>query len=144
MSPFSTLLRKFRESHNLRQKDLAEILGYEQSYVSALELGSKGPPTSEFVDRLIAALMLSEDQASEIRDALEASQRKLQIPCDASMSVYLLFHELRKQLNSLHPRQVEAMLAILRLSSLLKTPDSFGDQKSRRRSVLTGTEEAPM
>lgn len=144
MNPFSTVLRRIREDHGLRQKALAEMLGYEQSYVSALELGSKGPPTPEFVERFIAALMLNEDQASEIRDAVEASQRKIQIPFDASPSVYFLFHELRQQIDSLHPRQVEAMLAILRLSASMKAPDRSFIKKSRCQTVMTGAEEAPM
>lgn len=38
--------------HGVRQVELAERIGYEQSYISALEAGAKGPPTPEFIDRL--------------------------------------------------------------------------------------------
>ena len=120
------------------------MLGYEQSYLSALELGSKGPPTPEFVDRLVVALKLNDDETAKLKEAVEASQRKIQIPFDASPSVYFLFHELRQQIDSLHPCQVEAMLAILRLSASMKVPDRSSIQKSRCLTVMTGAEEAPM
>ena len=37
MSPFSRLLAETRRRNGLRQIDLAELLGYEQTYLSALE-----------------------------------------------------------------------------------------------------------
>ena len=49
MSPFSHFLHELRLQHQIRQSELAELLGYEQSYISALEVGIKGPPTDEFV-----------------------------------------------------------------------------------------------
>ncbi|PYE26357.1 helix-turn-helix protein [Paraburkholderia silvatlantica] len=58
MSPFSILLHEFRLRCNLRQSDLAERLGYEQSYLSSLEVGRKGRPTREFVLKLVEALNL--------------------------------------------------------------------------------------
>jgi predicted transcriptional regulator len=45
MSPFSHFLHELRLQHQIRQSELAELLGYEQSYISALEVGIKGPPT---------------------------------------------------------------------------------------------------
>ena len=50
MSPFSHFLHELRLRHQIRQSELAELLGYEQSYISALEIGAKGPPTEEFVE----------------------------------------------------------------------------------------------
>lgn len=61
MSPFAHLLHNLQMRHNIRQSELAERLGYEQSYISALEIGLKGPPGPDFVDRLIAALELVGD-----------------------------------------------------------------------------------
>ena len=54
MSPFSQLLAETRRRHGLRQIDLAELLGYEQTYLSALEVGAKGPPTA-VMDRMLEA-----------------------------------------------------------------------------------------
>ena len=58
MSPFSESLHSIRVRHGLRQVELAKLVGYEQSYISALEVGLKGPPTDEFVERLTAAIPL--------------------------------------------------------------------------------------
>lgn len=118
-------------------------MGYEQSYVSALEVGSKGPPTEEFVSRLIAVLGLDEADIDLLRDAVEASQRKFQIPNDAPLSVFTLCHELRKQIDRLNPLQIEAILAILRLSNSLKEPvGSFSSGSRYRKSALQ--KEVPM
>lgn len=47
-SPFATFLRTLRVRSGMRQHELAKQLGYEQAYVSALELGNK-PPSEEFL-----------------------------------------------------------------------------------------------
>ncbi|MDE1712018.1 helix-turn-helix transcriptional regulator (plasmid) [Chromobacterium amazonense] len=59
MSPFSKYLHQLRISYGVRQVKLAEWLGYEQSYISALEIGTKEPPTAEFVQRLRELIDLS-------------------------------------------------------------------------------------
>lgn len=136
MSPFSILFRHTRDKSGLRQKDLAELLGYEQSYVSAVEIGTKGPPTPEFVQKLISVLALNEVEARQLWEAMDASQRKIQIPSDAPEGVFLLGYELRKQIDHLHPSQVEAMLAILRLSTAMKVVEPAGLQNARRRKAI--------
>lgn len=66
----------------IRQAELAELVGYEQSYISALVVGLKGPPTPEFIARLIRALSLSPSEQQDLHTAVEASQRKLIIEAD--------------------------------------------------------------
>lgn len=41
MSPFSHFLHELRMRYDIRQVELAETMGYEQSYISALEVGIK-------------------------------------------------------------------------------------------------------
>lgn len=144
MSPFSKLFRKIREKTGLRQKDLAERLGYEQSYLSAVEIGTKGPPTPEFVQKLISVLALNDDEAWQLWEATNASQRKIQIPSDAPEGVFLLGYELRKQINHLHPSQVEAILAILRLPAAMKVAEPAGIQKGGRQKAAIREQEAQM
>jgi len=67
---------------------------------------------------------------------MEASQRKIQIPSDAPEGVFLLGYELRKQIDHLHPSQVEAMLAILRISTAMKVVEPAGLQNAGRRKAL--------
>ena len=68
MSPFAKLLRDYRIKSGLRQKELADLLGYEQSYLSALELGLKGPPNREFAGQLIRVLELDEEEQITLRE----------------------------------------------------------------------------
>jgi transcriptional regulator with XRE-family HTH domain len=78
LSPFSERLRALRLRYGVRQKDLAEAMGFEQSYVSALELGIKGPPSRDFVDRLARYLRLSADElAGLLSDAQIRVMREL-------------------------------------------------------------------
>jgi len=109
MSPFATAFRDLRIACGLRQAEFAARLGFEQSYISAIELGTKGPPASDFVNRLVERLELGDDWKSRLFSALDESQRKIVLPSEASEEVYRLFNELRRQVGTLHPVQVELM-----------------------------------
>lgn len=115
MSPFSTAFRELRIFCGLRQAEFAARLGYEQSYVSAIEVGTKGPPTTNFVMRLVNCFELDEVWQTRLLDSLEMSQRKIILPSEAPEDVYRMFNELRRQLNNLHPAQVELIQVALRL-----------------------------
>lgn len=144
MSPFSSLLHDLRKRFNISQKTLGELTGYEQGYVSALELGVKGPPTSEFLQKLISALSLSEEDACRIRDAVETSRYKILIRKDAPESIFLMCNELRQQLDHLHPGQIEAIRAVLRLSPSLKEPEPSVDHRFCHQKTDPRREEAAM
>lgn len=45
MSPFAHFLHDLRMRYGIRQRDLAERMGYETGYFSALEVGIKGTTT---------------------------------------------------------------------------------------------------
>lgn len=62
MNPFACLLHTIRMQRGIRQTELSDLIGYEQTYISALEIGKKGPPTPEFVERLITALDLKGEE----------------------------------------------------------------------------------
>lgn len=140
MSPFSHLLHDLRMRYEIRQSELAEMLGYEQSYISALEIGVKGPPTPEFVEKLVSALALSEDEKQEVHDAVDASQRKLVAGPDTPRDVYWMLKDLREQLDVLHPIQLKMIRAALDLKG------KFTDQQPEpvRRIKRRRKEEARM
>lgn len=98
---------------------MADKLGYEQSYISAIELGIKGPPSPDFIDTLITRLELDEVWQARVAHSLEESQRKMILPNEASEDVYRMFNELRRQLETLHPAQVELIEMALRLPNEL-------------------------
>jgi transcriptional regulator with XRE-family HTH domain len=113
MSPFSQCLIKLRTRYSLRQGELASLLGYEQSYISALEVGLKGPPKLEFVERLSEVLPLSSDEKQTLYESLDASQRKFTIDLDAREDVYWMFRDLRKCLPELSEAQVRVIREIV-------------------------------
>lgn len=119
----------------IRQAELAELVGYEQSYISALEVGLKGPPTQEFITRLIQALSLSPAEQRHLHTAVEASQRKLIIEADTSQDIYWLLKDLRDQVNFLSPVQIRMMRDLLGMKDALakELPDPV--RRLKRRSA---------
>ena len=106
MSPFAKALRAIRVERKLRQKDAAEMLGYEQSYLSALETGAKGPPKKEFIERLSRVYGLNESERSTMEDALSQSKRTLVLPKNASADEFHLLRKLKNQAGRLQQRQI--------------------------------------
>lgn len=135
MSPFGYQLNLLRLEHGLRQTDLAELLGYEQTYLSALELGTKGPPSTEFVTRLIHALALDKESASLLMRARENSNRHIVIPADAPKAVFEACNELRRQLDYLHPAQVDMILRVLRMPLELQVKPKDEARRIKRRKL---------
>ena len=117
MSPFSILLHEFRLRSNLRQSDLAEKLGYEQSYLSSLEVGRKGRPTREFVLKLVEAFGLRDHDAEELLQAWEDSCRTIEIPADAPRALYEALNEIRRAMDHLRPAQIEIFRQTARMTS---------------------------
>ena len=134
MSPFSRSLHNLRTSRNIRLADLAVMVGYDQTYISALEVGLKGPPTQEFVDRLAAALELSPEDEADLYAAADASQRKLVIDSDVPHEVYVLLNRLRTSLPDLTPTQVRVITEVLNLKPVNEdTWEPTGHSSARRR-----------
>jgi len=133
MSPFAHLLHELRMRNSIRQGDLAELIGYEQSYVSALEVGIKGPPPPEFINKLILALELPPAEQNKLHNAVAASQRKLVIDVDAPQEVYLLMAELQQQLPALHPAQVRMIREVLSMREVLAEPLPEPIRRLKRR-----------
>jgi len=119
---------------NVRQVDLAEQMSYEQSYISALEVGTKGPPTPEFLARLAAVLSLSEDERKRLDLVVGASQRKVVIDADKPQEIFWMFKELRDQLDFLTSSQVRAIREVLRITSDAKQTLHEPMRRLRRRN----------
>lgn len=139
MSPFSHFLHELRLQHQIRQSELAELLGYEQSYISVLEVGIKGPPTEEFVQKLITILALPLSAQLELKEAVASSSRKLSIPADSPQSHYLMLKALRDQFDNLHPLQVKMIQDALAMRGSLvdPQPEPVLRIKRRRREEAT-------
>jgi len=141
MSPFASYLRELRCRRGLKQKDAAELLGYEQSYISALERSAKGPPKQDFVTRLIRALKLSAAERVELEEVLRKSKRQVSLPCSASAEEYELLRELEPQLGRLHPVQIKMIRQVLALPqvSFMTAPEQGNVTHSSRETGATMT-----
>lgn len=126
MSPFAEALRALRVTRNLRQKDAAELLGYEQSYLSALETGAKGPPKHDFIERLTRGYALDNFERMALEEALSQSTRTLVLPKDASADEFQILKKLKKQAGRLQKRQITLINIALDLGEC-----SVGDQEQK-------------
>ena len=88
-------------------------MGYDQGYISGLELGRKGPPTTEFVSKLIKAMDLDENEQAALRQSVEESQRKYVLPGDAPTEIYRMVRKLWEELENLESAQIRAITEIL-------------------------------
>lgn len=140
MSPFSSFLQALRKRYNLRQSELAAAMGYDQSLISGLEQGFKGPPTEQFVESLINTMKLEPAELHDLRCAVEASNRKLVIDADAPQDLYLFLKELREELPQLSPSTLQCLRTVLHHGR--NATDEF--DKPIRRSRRPSTEEAAM
>jgi transcriptional regulator with XRE-family HTH domain len=133
MSPFAHYLHELRLKHGIRQTELAELLGYEQSYISALEIGTKGPPTPEFLVKLARAFEMDDAERRELQHVAEASQRKLALDTESPQGLYWMLYELRQQVDKLHPAQVQMIRDILKLKGSLMHPEPEPLRRIKRR-----------
>ncbi len=140
MSPFSQSLISLRSRYGIRQGELAEMVGYEQSYISALEVGLKGPPTIELVERICDGLSLSPEERQKLHEARDASQRKFTIDLDTREDVYWMFKDLREYLSELSEAQVRVIREIVRF----RDPQKPQIIRSMRRTKRHKVEEAAM
>lgn len=126
--------------HGIRQNELAELIGYDQTYISALEVGLKGPPTQEFVDKLITGLGLSLADAWQVRAAAEASDRKLVLEADSHTDIYLMLAALRRRVPDLHPAQARLIRELVELPDSIRQNETEPVKRLKRRR----SEEAKM
>ncbi len=141
MSPFAMTLRELRATKRLRQSEVAELLGYEQTYISALEVGIKGPPPEVFLERAVRVFDLDEAWEKRLREAHVASQRRIVIPADAPESVYRMVNELRQQIDRLHPAQIELIRVALNFTLAIAVEPASTERLRRRMSNKDRKEE---
>lgn len=120
MTPFAQCFQALRRRHKIRQADLAKLLGYTASHVSAVALGIRAP-TQEFIERIQAALPLSEAELEEMQRAASASRRGFLIEPGAPVEVYWLVERLRQNIGRLQPEQIKVIECVLGMEVLPQT-----------------------
>jgi transcriptional regulator with XRE-family HTH domain len=131
-SPFSLFLKTLRLRNGQRQSEMAEVLGYEQAYISAIELGTK-PPSKEFLNRLTATYLNDRDQAEMLKE-IQESKRRYVLPVEVPTDTYRLCSELWRKIDRLHPAQINAIREVLRLDELMADTRYVRSERIRRRA----------
>lgn len=76
MTPFGQKIRYWRKKMGRTQQQQAELMGVSKAYISALENGARGQPSSALVDQLCAWLGLIWDDAEELKRLAALSHPK--------------------------------------------------------------------
>lgn len=79
MTPLGAKLRALREARGISLKEMAAALNVSSAYLSALEHGKRGQPTSFLLHRMIAYFNVIWDEAEELQRLAEISDPKVTI-----------------------------------------------------------------
>ena len=124
MFPFAYQLKKIRTERQLQQKTMAEIIGCEQSYLSALETDSKVPPQKVKLLQLLKKLDLSFEDEALLLISAENSKRSIRLPLKAQSQLFEVCHLLENQLPTISAIQLELISLALRIN-----PNEMGAPK---------------
>ena len=91
MTPFGLKMREWRRQKSLTQQQQAEFLGVSKAYISALETGARGRPSSVVVDQICVWLGLIWDDAEELKRLASLSHPKppIDVRNQTAEAVYL-------------------------------------------------------
>lgn len=134
-SPFSVFFRDLRLRHGLSQQEIADQLGYEQGYISAIELGKKSP-SEALLKKLAKAMNLSERDQEALSQAVKESKRKFVLPNEVPTDTYRLCSELWDKIDRLYPAQIRAIRELIRIDE-----EMAGQPRYLARRVRRGTKE---
>lgn len=79
MTPLGAKLRALRQARGISLKEMAAALNVSSAYLSALEHGRRGQPTSFLLHRIIAFFNIIWDEAEELQRLAEISDPKVTI-----------------------------------------------------------------
>jgi len=117
MTPFGTYLEHLRRSRRMQQKQLADLMGINPCYVSTLERGRKGPPSTAVLKRLINNLNLSREEQERLWHSVELSEMTFRLPEGMSQDEFEMVHDLKRHLGTLSGDQVLIIRKVLGLGS---------------------------
>lgn len=114
MTPFGKRLRELRAQRGLRLKDMAGSLGVSAAYLSALEHGNRGRPSSGFVQQISAYFNLAWDDVDELKRLAELSHPRIVVDtAGLSPKATELANRLAETIGRLDEETIEQLLAEL-------------------------------
>ena len=133
MSPFADALRQLRFARGMRQQELADRVGCERSYVSAIENDIKQAPAAAFVDRVCSVLELGEVESTVLHQARQRSRRRYSLPAEAPKEAYEFASEFFSRMERLSALQLQGLMTILQLGDVSRALDQPAEGRIRRR-----------
>ena len=104
MTPLGVKLRAMRDARGISLKEMAGALNVSSAYLSALEHGKRGVPTSFLLHRIIAFFNVIWDEAEELQRLAEISDPKVTIDTGGmAPEATELSNRLRDNLHRLEP-----------------------------------------
>ena len=114
MTPFGRRLRELRREKGRRLKDMAEALDVSEAYLSALEHGHRGRPSSGLVQQISAYFNLAWDDVDELKRLAELSHPRVVVDtAGLSPRATELANRLAEVIGELDEAAIERVLAEL-------------------------------
>lgn len=108
MTPLGAKLRAMREARGISLKEMAAALNVSSAYLSALEHGRRGVPTSFLLHRIIAFFNVIWDEAEELQRLSEISDPKVTIDTGGMPPEATEFtNRLRDNIDRLDPEDIK-------------------------------------
>ncbi len=118
MTPFGRYLSTLRLNRRVKQKELAEALDVNPSYISAIESGTKLPPSNKVLKETVVFLKLAKEEEKLLWDYADQSIRVMHIPDDLPFETYAMIQQFRKSLRELSAGQVSVISSVLSMESV--------------------------
>ncbi len=119
MTPFGAKLRELRAARGILQREMAAALEVSAAYLSALEHGRRGAPSSGLIHQICDYLGLIWDDADELKQLARLSRPRLKMnAAGLTPEQTALGNRLARQLRNLDPPTVQAIHLLLDEASL--------------------------
>ncbi len=115
MTPLGVKLRELRQRKGVTLSEMAAALDVTPAYLSALEHGKRGRPTTLRLHQICACFDIIWDEADDLRRLADLSHPKVTIDTsELSPEATELANRLSEKIGELEDEQVAAMLATLK------------------------------
>lgn len=117
MTPFGEYIKQLRISRGLQQNQIALAVGISPCYYSAIESGSKPPPSRNVFNNIVDELKLAQKEVEEINAAAVASKRTYTVPKNLTVHEQRLVGCLWERLGSITSDQAQCIETILKIKT---------------------------
>lgn len=115
MTPLGVKLRELRRRKGVTLSEMADALEVTPAYLSALEHGKRGRPTTLRLHQICAYFDIIWDEADDLRRLADLSHPKVTIDTSGlSPEATELANRLAEKIGNLDEKRVAAMLATLK------------------------------